>query len=256
VDISRDRRVAFARVATAAGELRARAWLDERGYVTAAGEPSGVASRRARERDLLAEFTPPEIVDTSAVLVEGEAAPGRGLSLLIRGVRAPLPRLEEIPNQAVALTAQGDWQVTVEPHPGAADLRDVRERTSYVARALEDDLAAFALVPEEALAVGRGDCTAHAIVLKGLLEQRGYQARLVTGFVLDDGALRRHRWVVVKVNRRWVPVDPMFDEAPASPAHLALAVHGSSPDELAFIDEIAFAGWEQAKAVAQTPKIP
>jgi hypothetical protein len=40
----------------------------------------------------------------------------------------------------------------------------------------------------------------------------------------------------------------MYDEAPASAAHVALAVHGSTLDELAFIDDVAFAGWDGAGA--------
>ena len=40
----------------------------------------------------------------------------------------------------------------------------------------------------------------------------------------------------------------MYDEAPASPRRLALAVHGATPDEVALVDEVAFAGWEGASA--------
>jgi transglutaminase-like putative cysteine protease len=147
----------------------------------------------------------------------------------------------------VTVGADGAWSVRIDA-PAPIDNREIRERTSFVAHTLVDDLGAFVLAPEEAMAAGRGDCTAHAIVLTKILEERGFPARLVTGYVLDEGALRRHRWVVVQVDGRWVPVDPMFDEVPAGPRHLALAVHGASPEELAFIDDVAFAGWTQASA--------
>ena len=56
------------------------------------------------------------------------------------------------------------------------------------------------------------------------------------------------RSTLVKLAREWVPVDPMFGEAPASPLHVALAVHGPTIDELAFVDDVAFAGWDGATA--------
>lgn len=249
--IDADGRTAHAVYDTAAGPLRAEAVLDDRGFIAEAGVGAAVQSRRATEEELAADFTPPEVVDASAVTVAGAVPDAAGsLRLSISGVKAPPPILPELPDQAIALRPGGTWDVTVEPTPrprrGTDD--DVRERTSWVSRRLADDLQVAALTPEEALAAGRGDCTAHALVLERELDDRGYDARLVTGFILDDGMLRRHRWVIVRVGADWLPVDPMFDEVPASPAHLALAIHGASPDELAFIDDVAFAGWSTATA--------
>src|SRR5262249_28383297 len=252
IDISPDRRRAFAQLATAAGALRAEATLDQRGYLAAAGGPPGLASQRVDERELAAPFAPPEIVDTSAVAVKGAVA-SQKLHLRIRGIEAPPPSLPDLVAQHVVLGAGGEWDVAVAvaKAPRAAGLlTEIRERTHHVAATLADDLAVAALAPDDALAAGRGDCTAHALVLAALLAQRGYETRLVTGFVYTQGALRRHRWNLVRVDGDWVAVDPMFDEVPASPAHLALAVHGTSLDELAFVDDVAFAGWERARAEA------
>lgn len=124
---------------------------------------------------------------------------------------------------------------------------EIHERSTYVSQLLIDDLAVFSLAPEDSLVVGRGDCTAHAIVLKKLLEEKGYETRLATGYLLGDGALGRHRWVLVKVGRRWIGVDPTTEQVPVAPNLLALAVHGSSLDELAFVDEVAFAGLDAAE---------
>jgi hypothetical protein len=252
IDISPDRRRAFAQLATAAGALRAEAALDERGYLASAGGPTGLASRRVDDAELAAPFVPPEIVDTSAVAVAGPVAKG-DLRLRIRGIQAAPPALPDLVAQHVVLGAGGEWDVAVAPAPpprAAGLLTEIKERTHHVAATLADDLAVAALAPDEALAAGRGDCTAHALVLAALLGQRGYETRLVTGFVYTQGALRRHRWNLVRVGSDWVAVDPMLDEVPASPAHLALAVHGASLDELAFVDDVAFAGWERARAEA------
>jgi len=237
-------RLARARLVTAAGELRYEARLDERGFVLGVGSAVGLASERVPAATLDQPFSPPEIVASAAVPVEGAIPSGRTLRLTIHDVGGLAPQ----PLDFQDVRVDGNtWQVRVNDAAVAPPV-EVRERTHYVARTLGDDLGVTAMSSEEALTAGRGDCTAHAVVLAKLLEDRGYQTRLVTGFVLEDGALRRHRWVTVRVGRSWVPLDPMLDEAPASPRHLALAVHGASFDELAFVDDVAFAGWEAAKA--------
>jgi hypothetical protein len=251
LDVSPDRRRTFARIGTAAGDLRAEAALDARGFLAAAGGRAGLSAERVSDAASLdAPFTPPEIVDSSAVRVAGAPAVAGPLRLTIHGVAAPPPRLADLRAQAIRLRG-GAWEVSLdEPAaPRAANLlAELRERVHHVAKVLDKDLAVSVLATDEALAAGRGDCTAHALVLASLLRERGYPTRLVTGFVLDDGALRRHRWVLVQVAGDWVPVDPMLDEVPASAAHLALAVHGTGADELAFVDDVAFSGWEGARA--------
>lgn len=247
---------ARSRYVTAAGELRAVARLDAQGRLVEAGLGAELGSRRTDEAELAAPFDPPEIVDSSAIQVAGSPASDPGgpaaLRITVSGVRVPPPALPEIPEQTVAMAPGGTWDVVVEPtafpQAGSGPWRELRERTDWVARTLADDLRVATLSPSEALATGRGDCTAHAVVLEEDLRERGYQTRLVTGFVVEDGALRRHRWVAVRIGKRWIPVDPMFDEVPARPTHIALAVHGASPDELAFIDDVVFAGWSGAIA--------
>jgi hypothetical protein len=252
VDVSADGRTASAKYHTAAGELRAVARLDEQGRVAEAGVGAMLASRRAEEDELRLSFEPPEIVDSTAIEVAGSPESGGLVHLTISGVKVPPPVLAELPGQTVQTAPGGTWDVYVEetayPGDAAGAWREVRERTHFVSGTLVDDLRFSSLSPAEALSAGRGDCTAHAIVLAADLADRGYDARLVTGFVLDDGSLHRHRWVVVRIGKRWVPVDPMFDEAPAQPTHVALAVHGMSTDELAFVDDVVFAGWNGAIA--------
>lgn len=247
LEVGPDRRHAFAELATAAGTLRAEATLDERGGVAAAGGPTGLASLRVAPDRLDDPFVPPEIVDSAAVPVAGRAGP---LPLRLRLHEAPMPpMLPDVVTQRVV--PGGDtWDVllTSMPRLGDARLADLRARTHDVARTLTDDLGVPTLAASEALAAGRGDCSAHALVLGARLAERGYATRLVTGFVYDTGALRRHRWLLVRLGSDWIPVDPILDEVPASPAHLALAVHGASVDELAFVDDVAFAGWDHARA--------
>lgn len=247
VEVAADRARAHAAIKSPAGDVQAIAELDAKGFVASAGSADGVASRRASDAELARSFDPPEIVDASSVAVAG-VAPGRdrSLRLEISGVAGPPPRVTDVESQSLRVTSSGSWEVTVMPVTPPPDLRELRERTAFVSNALVDDLGAVSLQPEEALEAGRGDCTAHALLLAKLLTDRGVSTRLVTGFVLDDGRLYRHRWVLAQSAGRWIPLDPMYDEAPAAPTHVALAVHGASADELAFIDDIAFAGWQSA----------
>jgi transglutaminase-like putative cysteine protease len=252
LDVTPDRRRSLARIQTPAGDLRAEAHLDERGHLAAAGASAGLASERvADERLLDAPFDAPEIVDSAAIAVSGSAVAGLPLRLRIHDVAARPPRVPDLASQRITVTAAQAWDVTLTstPRPRAAELLvDIRERTREVAGLLEKDLGVAALDSDEALAAGRGDCTAHALVLSETLRRRGYATRLVTGYVLESGALRRHRWILVEVAGDWIPVDPMLGEVPASPGHLALVVHGAGPDELAFVDDVAFAGWDRAHA--------
>jgi hypothetical protein len=235
-------------LATPVGRLRGTAWLDADGFVTRVGEGSrGLASRRVDAAELDAPFDPPELVDSSAVPVVGAAATFPAVR--IDGLSAPPPALAELPRQEIALRG-GSVDIRIAPRSLASLPSEIAELTHSVARTLADDPAVAALFSEEALAAGRGDCTAHAVVLLRRLGERGYQSRLVTGFVLSDGALRRHRWVLVRVGAEWIPLDPTRDEAPATTPRVALAVHGADLDQLAFVDDVAFDGWSAARAQA------
>lgn len=84
----------------------------------------------------------------------------------------------------------------------------------------------------------RGDCTEHGVLAVALLRRLGVPARGVTGWVGLDETLGLHFWVEVKLKDRWVPVDPTFDEAPAS----ALRIKLGDTD----LADLGSVGWEGA----------
>ncbi|HEU4951509.1 MAG TPA: transglutaminase-like domain-containing protein, partial [Holophagaceae bacterium] len=67
-----------------------------------------------------------------------------------------------------------------------------------------------------------GDCTEHGVLAVALLRRLDVPARGVLGWVGLGRTLGMHFWVEVKLRDRWVPVDPTFDQAPASAFRLAL----------------------------------
>lgn len=84
----------------------------------------------------------------------------------------------------------------------------------------------------------RGDCTEHGVLAVALLRRLGVPARGVTGWVGLGETLGLHFWVEVKLRDRWVPVDPTFDEAPAS----ALRIKLGDTD----LSDLGSVGWEGA----------
>jgi transglutaminase-like putative cysteine protease len=92
-----------------------------------------------------------------------------------------------------------------------------------------------------ALEVGRdarGDCTEHGVLAVALLRRLGVPARGVTGWVALENIVGLHFWVEVKLGLRWVPVDPTFDQAPASAFRLKLGT--------ADLADLAGVGWDSA----------
>lgn len=84
----------------------------------------------------------------------------------------------------------------------------------------------------------RGDCTEHGVLAVALLRRLGVPARGVTGWVGLGETLGLHFWVEVKLKDRWVPVDPTFDQAPAS----ALRIKLGDTD----LSDLGSVGWEGA----------
>ena len=84
----------------------------------------------------------------------------------------------------------------------------------------------------------RGDCTEHGVLAVALLRRLGVPARGVTGWVALERTLGLHFWAEVKLDQRWVPIDPTFDQAPASAFRLKLGA-----TDLA---DLASVGWDSA----------
>lgn len=84
----------------------------------------------------------------------------------------------------------------------------------------------------------RGDCTEHGVLAVALLRRLGVPARGVTGWVGLGETLGLHFWVEVKLGERWIPVDPTFDQAPAS----ALRIKLGETD----LADLGSVGWEGA----------
>ncbi len=83
----------------------------------------------------------------------------------------------------------------------------------------------------------RGDCTEHSVLAVALLRRLGVPARGVTGWVGLGEVLGLHFWVEVRLQNRWVPIDPTFDQAPASALRIKLG-----DTDLADLGSVAWEG--------------
>jgi transglutaminase-like putative cysteine protease len=276
------RRVALALVMPS-GVVTNELVIDPRGGISEVIAPGAVESRRVELTVARAPFDAPELVDAAAIPIHGRPPADRDaiVRLAIEGARGPAP--PALPAQHV-LVAADTWQVTLatgfalagEGAPlaaapfGSEPAAPVRALATDIVRAagarsrveelralahatdrlIADDLAAPGTDAATALALGRGDCTAHARVFAAFARARGFDVRLVTGFRIDRerGAARlvRHRWAVVRIGAHWLAIDPSYGEVPAAPALLGLAVHGPSDADMAAVDDVAFSGFRAA----------
>ena len=109
------------------------------------------------------------------------------------------------------------------PSPSASRWALARQVTSFVFEWIraKDMSVGFASALEVARN-GQGDCTEHGVLAIALLRRLGVPARGVVGWAGLGEVMGLHFWVEVKLGRRWLPVDPTFDQAPASALRLKL----------------------------------
>jgi transglutaminase-like putative cysteine protease len=69
-----------------------------------------------------------------------------------------------------------------------------------------------------------GACAQHGMLAIALLRRLGVPARAATGWIGLGGTEAVHFWVEAKIGGRWIPLDPTFDQAPASAFRIKLNV--------------------------------
>lgn len=194
-----------------------------------------VGAKRLKEK-----FRRAELPGLSSIPVSGT-----GSILLVKNARRQPP--PALGGQSISLRRNG-WRIQFDKQPTKVNRR-ISALVREVDSLLKDSHDAPGAGAGDAMALGRGDCTAHSTLLVDLAAEQNMQARLVTGFRIDNNKLVRHRWVTIKQGDAWVQVDPTFGEAPAAPGkHLALAVHGDSTAQIALVDEAVFNGFTKATA--------
>lgn len=127
----------------------------------------------------------------------------------------------------------------LKPRPGASRWELTQAVTHFVFEWIETkDFTVGFGTALDVLRHPQGDCTEHTVLAVALLRRLGVPARGVTGWVAAGRTFGLHLWVEVLIGNRWIPVDPTFDETPASALHLKLATTDLS--------DLGSVGWDTA----------
>ncbi len=76
----------------------------------------------------------------------------------------------------------------------------------------------------EVLDLGYGDCNEHAVLYGALARAAGIPTVITVGLIYQGGAYYYHAWNASYLNGRWVFVDPVMGEFPASIGHILLKI--------------------------------
>ena len=68
----------------------------------------------------------------------------------------------------------------------------------------------------------QGDCNEHAVLAVALARAVGLPARMVVGLVYMNDGFYYHAWVQYWPGKRWFTGDPLMNQLPADPTHIAL----------------------------------
>lgn len=184
-------------------------------------------TRLAPNRYRLRQAEPPSIQEAQNPPITGKPAPEDAPYL----ASSALVRLED---------PVFDGLISRLNAPKGASRWDIAKRvTSFVFEWIrEKDYSVGFASAQEVARNGRGDCTEHGALAIALLRRLGVPCRAVAGWAALENTLGLHFWVEVKLKDRWVPIDPTFDQAPASALRMKLGTSDMA--------ELGSLGWETA----------
>ena len=173
------------------------------------------------------------------VLTRAVVPPGRELPVQGKPLPEDLPFLAATPLAQFRDPVFDGLERRLHAPPGASRWELAKRVTTFVYDWIKDKnyTVGFASAQEVARNA-KGDCTEHGVLAVALLRRLGVPARGVTGWIAYGETLGLHFWVEVKIGGRWIPVDPTFDQAPASTYRLKLGT-----TDLADLGSV---GWESA----------
>jgi hypothetical protein len=107
--------------------------------------------------------------------------------------------------------------------PGAVRWELARRVTSFVFEWIRDKNYTVGFASAQEVARNPvGACSQHGVLAVALLRRLGVPARAATGWIGLGESLAVHFWVEAEIGGRWIPLDPTFDQAPASAYRIKL----------------------------------
>ncbi len=102
------------------------------------------------------------------------------------------------------------------------DVDKVRKILEWVYTTLDKKPTVTLPTALDVLKMGYGDCNEHSVLFAALARAAGIPAEITVGLIYQLGRYYYHAWDAVFIGGRWVFVDPIFNEFPASAGHLML----------------------------------
>jgi len=102
------------------------------------------------------------------------------------------------------------------------DFEKVEKILTWVYKNLEKKPSVTVPTALDVLKTGYGDCNEHSVLFAALARAAGIPTEIVVGLIYQAGAYYYHAWDAVWLDGKWVFVDPIFYEFPASLNHLFL----------------------------------
>jgi hypothetical protein len=174
-----------------------------------------------------------ENVDLAAPDAQGTGQTVRGQEVEVRiSNEAPEePLADRAPFLRPELFVESDApEILAEARQAVGDARTdalkAERLTRYVNALLEKKPTVSLPSAREVLRTKVGDCNEHTVLYVAMARALGIPARIAVGVVYLRGAFYYHAWPEVRVDRRWLAVDPTLNQHPADATHVRFARGG------------------------------
>jgi hypothetical protein len=102
------------------------------------------------------------------------------------------------------------------------DLQKIRKLTAWVYKHIDKQPSPSIPDALSTLAIRKGDCNEHAVLLAALGRAAGIPTRIETGLTYLDGRFMYHAWNAFYIGH-WVTADAVFNQIPADVTHVGIS---------------------------------
>lgn len=199
--------------------------------------PEGNVPQDAREVELKLSNIDPKMLDLT---LDGQSVERTGKDYAIIKIEVPdLGSLEEndyIPDSVKKYTQPDEFMQSDDPRiqqiamnltsDVSNSIEKVERIKDWVYNYIEKKPTVTIPSAVEVLESRRGDCNEHAVLFGAVARAAGIPTKIVVGLIYANGAYYYHAWNAVWIDRRWIFVDSIFNEFPASARHIMLKTGG------------------------------
>ncbi len=199
--------------------------------------PEGNVPQDAHEVELRLSNIDPGMLDLS---LDGQTVEKIGKNYAIIKIEVPdLTKLQEnnsVPDSVKKYTQPDEFMQSDDPRiqqiamsltsDASNSIEKVERIKDWVYNYIEKKPTVTIPSAVEVLETRRGDCNEHAVLFGAVARAAGIPTKIVVGLIYANGAYYYHAWNAVWIDGRWIFVDSIFNEFPASARHIMLKTGG------------------------------